>query len=99
LVDLYKAFAAALREAIAQVILLPGVTKACISRKERLLEAVARGDGEAASVIALQYIDWVSPLISEFLHAPVPAAHEREHDRPEAGHADRVTPSAPSRRA
>jgi GntR family transcriptional repressor for pyruvate dehydrogenase complex len=64
LVDLYESFAKVLRGAIAEVIRLPGVMEACLSRHERLLQALHRRDADAAETIATQYLERVAGALA-----------------------------------
>jgi GntR family transcriptional repressor for pyruvate dehydrogenase complex len=76
MIDLYRSFATALREAIAQVITLPGVMEACLSRHELTLEALVRQDAEVAQASRLQYLDRMTGLLKEVLGANQEPAHE-----------------------
>jgi GntR family transcriptional regulator, transcriptional repressor for pyruvate dehydrogenase complex len=64
LVELYQSFAEVLRSAIAEVVPLPGVMEACLSRHERLLQAVSRRDAEQACNIAAQYLERVAGALA-----------------------------------
>ena len=68
-IDLYRSFATALREAIAQVIVLPGVMEGCLARHEHTLDALVRQDAEAAQASRLQYLDRMTGLLKEVLDA------------------------------
>lgn len=76
MIDLYRSFATALREAIAQVITLPGVMEACLSRHELTLDALVRQDAEAAQASRSQYLDRMTGLLKEVLGANQEPAHE-----------------------
>jgi GntR family transcriptional repressor for pyruvate dehydrogenase complex len=67
LVDLYGSFAAALREAIAQVMWLPGVMEACLQRQEQVLDALVRRDRAEAQEIASQHLASTSRLLKGLL--------------------------------
>jgi GntR family transcriptional repressor for pyruvate dehydrogenase complex len=74
LIDLYRSFATALREAITQVITLPGVMEACLTRHEQTLDAIIKQDAEAAQASRLQYLDRMTGLLKQVLEAhPQPA--------------------------
>jgi GntR family transcriptional regulator, transcriptional repressor for pyruvate dehydrogenase complex len=64
LVELYQSFAEVLRSAIAEVVALPGVMEACLSRHERLLQAISHRDAERACSIAAQYLERVAEALA-----------------------------------
>lgn len=69
LTELYSSFAVALRGAIEEVAGLPGVMEACLSRHERLVDALTAQEPDTAQAITGQYLDRVTALLEEVLAA------------------------------
>ena len=67
LVDLYRSFSHALKDALAQVMVFPGVMKSCLARHERVYQASINRDSQLAETITAQFFERVSGLIEELL--------------------------------
>jgi DNA-binding FadR family transcriptional regulator len=67
LAGLYREFREALRGAIGGVIALPGVRERATELHARLVDAVARKDGEAAQAVTAEHLENVGRLLQEFV--------------------------------
>ena len=67
LIDLYRSFSHALKDALAQVMVFPGVMKSCLARHERVYQAILNRDSQLAEAITAQFLERVSGLIEELL--------------------------------
>ena len=67
LTELYSSFAVALRGAIEEVAGLPGVMEGCLSRHERLIDALTAQEPDTAEAITAQYLDRITALLEEVL--------------------------------
>jgi len=67
LIDLYRSFAQALKEALTQVMVFPGVMKSCVARHERVYQALVDGDAETAQMVTAEFLERVSNLIENLL--------------------------------
>jgi DNA-binding FadR family transcriptional regulator len=67
LIDLYRSFAQALKEALTQVMVFPGVMKSCVARHERVYQALVDGDAETAQNVTAEFLERVSNLIENLL--------------------------------
>ena len=91
LIDLYRSFAQALKEALTQVMVFPGVMKSCVARHERVYEALVEGDAETAQAVTAEFLERVSNIIENLLdddtrigdslHKPVQASVRETADR------------------
>jgi GntR family transcriptional regulator, transcriptional repressor for pyruvate dehydrogenase complex len=62
---LYQSLAAALRQAVKEVLELPGRPEACLARHVRFIEAVERSDAGAARAIRAEYLDETAGFLGE----------------------------------
>jgi DNA-binding FadR family transcriptional regulator len=67
LIDVHTTFASALREAVAEVTMLPGVMEACVARHERVLEALRQRDAGRAEEITAQYLQQLITALAGLL--------------------------------
>jgi DNA-binding FadR family transcriptional regulator len=67
LVEVYTSFTTALREAFAQVTALPGVMESCLSRHERLVDAIAEQEPGTAQAITAQYLDRITGVLEKLI--------------------------------
>jgi len=67
LIDLYRSFAQALKAALTQVMVFPGVMKSCVARHERVYQALVDGDAETAQMVTAEFLERVSNLIENLL--------------------------------
>lgn len=67
LVELHGSFANALRGALTQVMVFPGVMNACLSRHERVFRALVERDAKTAEKATAQFLERVSKLIEDLL--------------------------------
>jgi DNA-binding FadR family transcriptional regulator len=67
LIDLYRSFSQALKGALTQVMVFPGVMRACIERHERVYQAIVEGDSQTAEVVTKQFLERVNNLIEDLL--------------------------------
>jgi GntR family transcriptional regulator, transcriptional repressor for pyruvate dehydrogenase complex len=67
LIDFCRSFAQALKGALTQVMVFPGVMKSCVARHERVYQALVDGDPKLAQVATAQFLERVSSLIDDLL--------------------------------
>ncbi len=67
LIDLYRSFSQALKDAVTQVMVFPGVMKSCIARHERVYKAIVDRDSQTAEAVTAQFLERVSTLIEDLL--------------------------------
>ncbi|MGW4331135.1 FadR/GntR family transcriptional regulator [Nocardia sp. NPDC004573] len=65
LVDLTSSFAIALTRVSGQLAALPGAMDACVTRYERVFDAVRDRDIRQAQEATTEYLDWVTSKLSE----------------------------------
>lgn len=69
LIDVYRSFSQALKDAVTQVMVFPGIMKSCLARHERVYEAIVNRDAQTAEAITAQFLERVSILIEDLLGA------------------------------
>jgi DNA-binding FadR family transcriptional regulator len=67
LIDFCRSFAQALKGALTQVMVFPGVMKSCVARHERVYQALVDGDPKVAQLATAQFLERVSSLIEDLL--------------------------------
>lgn len=67
LIDLYRSFSQALKDALTQVMVFPGVMRACIDRHERVYQSISEGDSQTAEIVTMQFLERVNNLIEDLL--------------------------------
>jgi DNA-binding FadR family transcriptional regulator len=67
LIDLYRSFSQALKDAVTQVMVFPGVMRSCIDRHERVYQAIVEHDSQTAEVVTKQFLERVNNLIEDLL--------------------------------
>lgn len=87
LIDVYRSFAQALKQAVAQVMVFPGVMKSCLARHERVYQALLDKDSETAASVTARFLERVSTLIDDLLGEDSrinDSAHEVRESREES---------------
>ena len=67
LIDLYRSFAQALKSALKQVMTFPGVMKSCVTRHERVYQALVERNPGVAQAVTAEFLERVSQLIDGLL--------------------------------
>lgn len=67
LIDLYRSFSQALKAAVTQVIVFPGVMNSCVARHERIYKAISERDSATAEAVTMDFLERVSNLIEDLL--------------------------------
>lgn len=67
LIDVYRSFAQALKQAITQVMVFPGVMKSCLARHEQVYQALVDRDAETAAAVTARFLERVNSLIEDLL--------------------------------
>jgi DNA-binding FadR family transcriptional regulator len=89
LIDFCSSFAQALKGALTQVMVFPGVMRSCVARHERVYQALVDGDPKLAQLATAQFLERVSSLIEALLgsdsrvgDSPNPTAETSQSDVP-----------------
>lgn len=67
LIDIYRSFSQALKDAVTQVMVFPGIMKSCLARHERVYQAIVDRDAQTAETITAQFLERVSVVIEDLL--------------------------------
>jgi GntR family transcriptional repressor for pyruvate dehydrogenase complex len=78
LVDLYRSFAQSVRDAISQLMVFPGVMKACLARHKQVYAAMVKKDWQTAVSVDVQFLERMSSLIDDLLDDD---GHDQRHSK------------------
>lgn len=67
LIELYRSFAQSVRDAISQLIVFPGVMRACLARHKQVYSAIVEKDWETAVSVDAKFLERMNSLIDELL--------------------------------